>query len=247
MGRPKAKQPDPPTQQEQEAEHAGDLERCGDTDIIPPTPQTAQVDKLDLILKEIRDTRSALETQIRTLSVGLNLLQADHKKLAEKVKSQKMALDDLIPQQTIHSSQLEDMQRKITALQERIDGAEGRSRRNNVRILRIPEKSEGNNATGFVEQWLRTHVTTEGLTDHFSVERAHRLPPRPPAPGRPPRPLIARILDYKDRDTILRMARDKAPILFENRTVSLYPDFTLAVQKHVLRSLRSNGNYGYTT
>lgn len=65
----------------------------------------------------------------------------------------------------------------------------------------------------------------------FSVERAQRMPARPPKPGMPPRTMIARILHYKDRDTLLRAARDKAPIRFENKTISLYPDDTPTVQK----------------
>lgn len=230
MGRIKAKPPN--TQAHQENEEGTNLETLSsnEMEVVPPTLPTTQVDKLDLILAELRSTCTALEAQIGTISIGLDLLKADHKNLAEKVKSHRLALDDLV-QQTEHTTCLEQMQKQINGLQERADDAEGRASRNNVRILGIPEKSEGKNPTEFVEQWLRRHITTEGLTDHFSVERAHRLPARPPQPGRPPRPFIARILDYRDRDTLLRAAREKAPILFENKTISLYPDFTLTVQK----------------
>lgn len=231
MGRTKAKQPDPSMQRESGPDSSTDHNGEADLEMIAPTQQEGLPDKLDIILQEIRDTRKALEIQIGTLSTGLNLLRADHGKLNEKVQANKLALQDLIPQQTEHSIKRENIQRTLAELQNRIDEAEGRSRRNNIRILCIPEKCEGRNATTFVEQWLRTNISSEGLTSHFSVERAHRLPSRPPEPGRPPRPLIARILDYRDRDTLLRAARERAPIVFENKTISLYPDFTLAVQK----------------
>lgn len=57
------------------------------------------------------------------------------------------------------------------------------------------------------------------------------MPSRPPRPGGPLRPIIARILNYKDRGTILLAARENAPLLLENEHISIYPDFTMAVQK----------------
>lgn len=231
MGRTKTKQPDPADARNLDTDDNVESPEAGTPETIPPNLHDEQSHKLDLILKEIKDTRSALETQIGTISVGLNLLKADHKNLSEKVKANKLALDDLIPQHTLHQSNIAQLQNQIKGLQDRVDDAEGRSRRNNIRILGLPEKCEGRNPIQFAEQWLKDYVTTEGLTGHFSVERAHRLPARPLQQGRPARPFIVRILDYKDRDLLLRKARDKAPISYENKTISLYPDYTLSVQK----------------
>lgn len=63
----------------------------------------------------------------------------------------------------------------MKGLQDMVDDAESRSRRNNVQILGIPERSEGSNPTQFVEQWLRGHVAPEVLTDLWSVHIGSRL------------------------------------------------------------------------
>lgn len=188
-------------------------------------------DKLDLILREIKDTRAALEQQIGTLATGLNLLKADHKKLSETVQDHDRSLKTMEPQIATHDTQIQQLQTQMTTLQERVEDAEGRNRRNNIRVIGLQERSEGTNAATFMEEWLREHVAGEDLSPYFCVERAHRIPTGRPKPGANPRPLILKILNYRDRDILLQKARDKGTILFENQRVSLYPDYTVAVQK----------------
>lgn len=65
----------------------------------------------------------------------------------------------------------------------------------------------------------------------FVVERAHRMPARPPPQGAPPRTFIAKLLNYKDRDTALRMAREKGNIPVGNVKVAIFPDFSAEVQR----------------
>ena len=64
----------------------------------------------------------------------------------------------------------------------------------------------------------------------FAIERAHRALMPPPV-GAPPRVIIAKILNYRDRDTILKVAREKGPLKFENHTIAIYPDYTRRVQE----------------
>lgn len=64
----------------------------------------------------------------------------------------------------------------------------------------------------------------------FIVERAHRaLGPRPPVGGTP-RPILAKILNYRDRDAILKGARERGQISYKGSNISFHPDFTPAVQ-----------------
>lgn len=69
----------------------------------------------------------------------------------------------------------------------------------------------------------------------------------PPKPGAPPRTIIARLLNYRDRDAILQTARQKGDIRLENFTVHFFPDFTLKVQQErqsfdgIKKTLRDRG------
>lgn len=129
---------------------------------------------------------------------------------------------------------IHQLQQQMTGLMERVEEAEGRNRRNNVRVIGLPERCEGDRPAEFMEEWFKTHITDEGLSSYFCIERAHRIPTGPPRPGTLPRPLIVRVLNYRDRDLLLKAAREKGTVLYENRKISLYPDYTVIVQKQRL-------------
>lgn len=57
-------------------------------------------------------------------------------------------------------------------------------RRNNVHIIGLPERSEGNSMRDFLEKWFREVFGGEELSPLFAVERAHRIPLRAPPFGR---------------------------------------------------------------
>lgn len=63
----------------------------------------------------------------------------------------------------------------MTALAWKIDDLENRSRRSNLRLLGLPEKSEGNDACTFLENWLPEALDMEPLRKPLAIERAHRI------------------------------------------------------------------------
>lgn len=193
----------------------------------PELPQ----DKLDLILLEIKNTRAALKTQIGFLTTGLTLLRADHTKVTDTVKEHGKTLQEIQPRFADTSTLVHQLRQQITDLTDRTEDAEGRNRRNNIRVIGLPERSEGTKAAEFMEDWFKTVVAPHGLSPFFCIERAHRVPTGPPRPGASPRPLIVRILNYRDRDFLLQRARELGLIQFENHKISLYPDYTASVQK----------------
>ncbi|KAJ1147059.1 hypothetical protein NDU88_013306 [Pleurodeles waltl] len=58
------------------------------------------------------------------------------------------------------------------------------------------------------------------------VERAHKSLGPQPLPGTHPRPIITRLLNYRDRDTVLRLARERKPLVYKNSELSFFPDYT---------------------
>lgn len=103
--------------------------------------------------------------------------------------------------------------------------------RNNVRLVGVPEKIEGANPSEYFESWLRNIFKKGMLTPLFTVERAHRVPLRPLPPGAPPRPLLIKLLHFRDRDAILRKACDLADVMLNGSRISFYPDLSAEVQK----------------
>lgn len=209
-----------------------------ETSSRPPSPGAASSEptesmpeKLDLILKEIRESRSALELQIVTLTTGLTLLGSDHGKLADTVKEHDRTLKDLDPQLAANTTTLQHLQQQVTGLQGRVEDAEGRNRCNNIRVIGLPERSEGGKAADFIAAWFKEYLAQDGFSPYFCVERAQGIPTGAPKPGVPPRPLIVKILNYRDRDVLLQKAMEKTLIQYENHRISLYPDYTMMVQR----------------
>ncbi|KAJ1146431.1 hypothetical protein NDU88_012707 [Pleurodeles waltl] len=106
----------------------------------------------------------------------------------QRVKTAEADITTLAPQQKAHTAEMEDLRSQVRFLHKRAEDAEGRACPNNVRLIGMPEGTEGPNATLFIEEWWKTRVAPQGLTDTFTVL---------------PQPIIARILNYRDRDTIV--------------------------------------------
>lgn len=108
---------------------------------------------------------------------------------------------------------------------------EDRLRRNNLRFLGFPEGSEGKAPEQFMEQWLTSTFGANMFSKMFAIERAHRVPLRPLPPGAPPRAMLIKLLYFRDREAIIRAAREKGNILFNGNGITIFPDFSVATQK----------------
>lgn len=240
MGKPRVRQGGAPLEPENEV-----VEQQR-RDVADPPPE-GLMQQVNQILRALTDTKEALQQDIAQVSLGLRLLWADHVKLVDRVKSTEVALEVLEPAQKAIDVKMGEVTRRLRVLERRAEDAEGRNRRNNIRVVGLPEGIAGTSIIDYLEQWLRTVVAPEGLTPFYTLERAHRVPARPLAPGRPPRPVAARLLHYKDRDLLLHKPPTAGPYRVDNINVSLFPDYTLDVQRHrasflaVKKALRDEG------
>ncbi|KAJ1189108.1 hypothetical protein NDU88_005859 [Pleurodeles waltl] len=204
---------------------------------------TSQFEK---ILQAILDTKITLEAKIGSVTEDLNILRTDQHALADRVSE--LERDTVAIPRSVEDlqSQLVHLSTEVDSLKRRAEDAEGRSRRNNIRMVGFPERAEGLSAELFIEKWLTDTILKDNIPKFFSVERAHRIPARPPPPGSQPRPLIVRLLNYRDRDLILQLFRKSGPVSFEDGVITAYPDFTAEVQKkrnsfyHVKACLRKH-------
>lgn len=188
-----------------------------------------------------------LEAKIDKVSIEMTLLRADLNKTSERATQNETHIVEL--QKATKSleervQQLTHQQRQTTA---RLEDQEGRARRNNSRVVGVPEKMEGQSMDLFLEDLILNHLKPKRLSKFFTIERAHRAPIPQPRPGTSPRTIIARILNYRDQDAILQAARQHGDLLLDNATVRFFPDFTLRVQQErrtfdgVKRTLRELG------
>lgn len=76
-----------------------------------------------------------------------------------------------------HPASVHTLQVKIKALESRVEDNENRSRRNNLKVVGLPEGAEGQDPTAFTETLLHTLLPRASFSKHFAVEKAHRMPP----------------------------------------------------------------------
>ncbi|KAJ1154305.1 hypothetical protein NDU88_007058 [Pleurodeles waltl] len=138
---------------------------------VPPTPADPPMDKLDVILKDIRVSRLAIEQRLGSITTELSILKDDHRKLVDRVKRRESDVAALVPGQKDSESVIQKLQKQVETLQERIGDAKGRSHRNNIRIIGLLEGTKGLDATQYVETWLRAIANT-GLSAYFTTYHA---------------------------------------------------------------------------
>lgn len=141
------------------------------------------------------------------------------------------AEDRLYPLQ--HSQ--EDLQRQVQQLAQKQDNLENRTCRSSLWFIGLPEGSEGSDPATFLEKLLIATYGRDAFLATFVVEQAHHMPARRPPKGAPPRTFIAKLLNFRDRDAVLRLARVKCNIPFQSGYISAFPDFSVEVQKQRAR------------
>lgn len=164
------------------------------------------------VLEAISTCQSTLSTKIEEIKVDISLIRQDMTKLRDRVKETEtrisQAEDTLHPLQHSH----EDMKCQLQQLAQKHDDLENRARRSNLHFIGLPE---GPDPATFLKKLLIKTYGREALSTTFVVEHAHHMPARRPPEGAPPRTFIAKLLNYRDRDTAPRLTRHKGTFLFK--------------------------------
>lgn len=189
-------------------------------------------------LRDIMVAVSTCNVSLKTLTEHMGDLKEDMvrvrqdiRQINERVKVVESRVSEVEDQLPPLSKSVQSNAQAITALLNKVDDLENRSRRNNVRLVGVPENAEGRNPVAFFETWLPNVLGKDALSSFFAIERAHRVPTRPFPPGGPPRPILLKLLHFRDRDMILRLAREKKDLEIGGHKISIYPDFSSEIQR----------------
>lgn len=174
-------------------------------------PQLAEM--LTQIQQVGRDTDvklTAIQTELATLSATLSTTRSEVKALETAVEANCDTLKD-------HSHTLRAMEAKLADL-------EDRNRRCNIRVIGLPERAEGSNATQFLSRSLpEWFPTLRGL--QIEIMRAHRIYSDNASNRGANRTLIFNTLRYPTRQAILAASR-KNPLSIDGRRIRFSPDYS---------------------
>lgn len=150
----------------------------------------ASFESLDTKLDNIHSTVAAHDQRIESLESGLT-------EVDQRVEHLEAACSGL--------------RKDNEWLRAKVSDLEGRSRRQNFRIMGLPESIEGPRPTIFFSQLLVEVFGDHILSSPPELDRAHRTPAPKPASGQRPRPDILRFHRFQVKDLIIRESRKKAP------------------------------------
>lgn len=100
-----------------------------------------------------------------------------------------------------------DLQKKVSDMSAHIDDLENRGRRCNLRILGLPEGTEGSDPVHFFEKWLPDYLKITTKAGRIKLDRAHRSLAPLPGPAQRPRPVIIKFHNFTDKQRVLTAAR----------------------------------------
>lgn len=202
---------------------------------LPP-----DLDKLrTMLLSDLTSTltttvKSVVEEALEPLSAALDDVRSATDSLGQKMTNMEEALSDHSDRIVALESACARLQSENVQLKDKVEDLESRSRRNNLRVVGIPEKLEGADPVKFMSDFFMEVLGANFFSSPPLLDRAHRIgPPRPSEePGTPrPRVFIVRFHYYTDKERILRRKRDTQQLKYSGQNVYIFPDMTASLAK----------------
>ena len=126
---------------------------------------------------------------------------------------------------------IKSLQAQNTKLLDRIEDLENRSRRSNLRIVNVPEGSEGDeDPVAFMSNMLMEIMGREVFDSAPTLERSHRVGKKPEHTGRSPRPFVVCFQRFQEKERVLQWAR-RHDLKYKNSTLRIYPDFSVSLSR----------------
>ncbi len=167
--------------------------------------------------REIENTNKAVTAvtgQIEQMGKSVSLLQSRYDTIQAAVRKDRDQISHL-------ESKFDDITLKIADM-------EDRSRRSNVRLVGLREGVEGDDCIAFLKanlpKWIPSIANRE-----IKIERAHRI--YSDKQSKRPRTVIFKLLDYTDRQAILKGARAAYPVKFGSETLHFFLDYSADTTK----------------
>uniref|UniRef100_A0A668TBT9 L1 transposable element RRM domain-containing protein n=1 Tax=Oreochromis aureus TaxID=47969 RepID=A0A668TBT9_OREAU len=173
--------------------------------------------------ESLSSIKSELLSFKKELSSGLSAMQESFTGLkvtvAEMERSLSTCTDDIVSLQR----KVEHLTKAVAKLENKCDDLESRSRRQNIRIVGVPEDDPLSASTAAISRLLKEAFD---LAEEPLLDRAHRTLAPKPKTGERPHPIVARLHYYTDCVKILSRARELQRIKVNNMTISVFPDYT---------------------
>lgn len=168
---------------------------------------------------DFKTSFSTLETKFEQVRTAVE----DH---GQRLASLELASEDLGQRVSELENLCTGLSENNSKLMAKVIDLEGRSRRQNLRILGLAESTEGGRPTEFFSGLLCEIFGKETLPSPPEIDRAHRSLAARPAPGQRPRPVILRLHRYQIKDLLIREARRRGKLDYRGQQIRVVEDYS---------------------
>ena len=170
-----------------------------------PGSDGSDVSEMEEVRSEISGMKLCLEKVLAKMDKICDKIDSIEKKfeaVVETVKKQGEEVSEM-------KKGMELMEQRMLVMEDKVIDQEARSRRNNLVFHGVEEKvrETDEESREILEKMIKSRCK---IPERVVMERVHRLGQRPKPGTRPvkPRPIIARFLDYNQRERVRRARRD---------------------------------------
>ncbi|KAK7903956.1 hypothetical protein WMY93_016563 [Mugilogobius chulae] len=204
--------------QETRKETNADLERAEDPELAlaehdsandANTGNTKMDDEPNEVLRAIRDLKTTMNDRFNILEESLSSTKASVADLSARTHEVEKASSDHENRLSLVETTLAAIRSENNLLRQKVVDLEARSRRQNIKIVGLPEKIENGCMEDFLSRFLPQLLGPDHFDKPVMVDRAHRLGVRAPEAGGRPRVTIARIHSCQTKEKFCNLhARD---------------------------------------
>ncbi|KAJ1126609.1 hypothetical protein NDU88_005016 [Pleurodeles waltl] len=201
----------------------------GPQSLPSPTQPAAMSDKeqsitMERILQEITAVSHRIEgmdASISSLTLETKSMRSDIAGFQTRVTSLEHRMGSLETQVTTYRDRDQD----LLYLRNKLIDLEDRSRRDNIRLLGIPEHEEGTDIQTFLGSVL-PKLTSLDFDPPLEYQRAHREGPKRSDTSLRPRPIIACLLRHNHTRQMLQTARKHGPFRIGQHDIRITADYS---------------------
>ncbi|KAJ1092152.1 hypothetical protein NDU88_005264 [Pleurodeles waltl] len=139
--------------------------------------------------------------------------------------SRVMGLETRVETLETHISTIQDRDQDLSYLQSKVTDLEDRSRRDNIRLLGIPEIEEGTDVQTFLSSTI-PKLTSLAFEPPLEFQRTHRVGPKRQDGALRPRTIITCLLRHSQTRQILQVARAHGPFRMDKLEVRITDDYS---------------------
>lgn len=195
------------------------------SDPLSPHKLTSPRDSEDS-LKEVLGEIRAVKGLVVANGDAIAKVQAEVSEMRAQIRGLSERIDKVDAEVNAHSAQLTCLNKtvkRVESLEQQLEDLNNRGRRNNVRLIGLPEGAEGADLSLFLSKLIPAALQLT-FPVPFEFERAHRVPSQRSLHAKGPRPVIFCLLKHQQAVQILAAAKAQDSVSYEGRSISFFPD-----------------------